>query len=156
MEIRFDTQTWTFLPGIPQSVMQEDQAGVIAAIQATGSTLVSPVCSIVTTGGAAGSQSYEAVASNANGDTLPPTATATSTGPTTLDGTHYNTISWVSPAGATLIKIIRTVGGASQGIIATVAASQTSLVDNGLVASAYTPSGASVSTVGAAITNVSM
>jgi hypothetical protein len=136
--------------------MQEDQAGVLAAIQATGATLVSPVCVVTPTGGAAGSQSYEVVATNASGDTLPPTATNTAAGPTTLDATHYNTITWVSPAGATFMKIIRTVGGAAQGIIATVAASQVSLVDNGLVASVYTPAGASVTTVGAAITNTSM
>jgi hypothetical protein len=141
------------MPGVPQFIEQEKQAGILAALQATGATLVSPVCVVTPTGGAAGSQTYEVVAVNESGDTLPPTGTNTAAGPTTLDGTHYNTITWVTPAGATQLKIIRTVGGATQGIIATVAAWQVSLVDNGLVATSYTPSGSSVTTVGAAITN---
>jgi hypothetical protein len=153
IEVSFKDKIWTFMPGVPQFIEQEKQAGVLAALQATGATLVSPVCVVTPTGGASGSQTYEVVAVNESGDTLPPTATHTAVGPTTLDGTHFNTITWTSPAGATQMKIIRTVGGAAQGIIATVAASQVSLVDNALVASAYTPSGSAVTTVGAAITN---
>jgi hypothetical protein len=154
IEVRFKDEIWTFRPGVPQFIQQEQQAGVLAALQATGATLVSPACVVTPNVGASASYSYEVVAVNESGDTLPPTATAITTGnTTTLDATHYNTITWTSPAGATQMKIIRTVGGAAQGIIATVAASQVSLVDNGLVATAYTPSGSAVTTVGAAITN---
>jgi len=38
LEIRFDAMIWTFMPGVPQYVAEEDQAGVIAAIEATGAT----------------------------------------------------------------------------------------------------------------------
>ena len=38
LEIVFDTMIFTFMPGVPQHVEKEDQAGVIAAIEATGAT----------------------------------------------------------------------------------------------------------------------
>ena len=38
LEIRFGGRIFTFLPNVPQHVGKGDQAGVIAAIQATGAT----------------------------------------------------------------------------------------------------------------------
>lgn len=91
------------------------------------------------------SYSYAVVAFNATGD-LPESANgSTSTGPSNLDTTHYNTVSWGAiGGGATGVKVIRTAGGAAQGIIATMSsAAAGSLRDTGLAAQPYagTPQG---------------
>ncbi len=156
--VRFDAMEWTFSPGVPQAVRIEDIPGIEAAVQAKGSSLVSPT-PVVANVGTPGSTTYtyELVAVNANGDTLPSSAVSTTTGNATLNGTNYNTVTWTTPvAGASQIKVIRTAGGATQGLIATVPASQGSVSDTGLAATPYTPAGAAVSQWGVAITNTEL
>lgn len=160
LEVRFDAMIFVVEPGVPKAIAQEDMAGVIAAIQASQGNMVSPQPT-VTNQGTAGTTSYtyELVAVNANGDTLPGTVRTTTTGNATLNGTNYNQLTWAAPAGATSVKIIRTASAgtpSSTGIIGTVAASVTTFNDTGLAASAYTPAGAAVSQAAAVITDVEM
>ena len=146
---------YSFEPGVPLHVDPWDQATVLTAVRATASALVSPALTSVTpTGGAAGSYTYEIVASNGNGDSVPGATTNITTGPTTLDGTHYNTLVWPAVTGARNIKVIRTVGGSTQGLIATLPGTATSYVDNTPTgATSYTPSGSNVSQAAAILIN---
>lgn len=95
---------------------------------------------VVVTGGAAGTQTYAVAAVIGSGST-PASAVGSSSGagPTTLDATHYNTLSWAASPGAISYNIFRVSGGATQGLIANISASAPlTLVDNGLVADGST------------------
>lgn len=81
--------------------------------------------------------SYYIVGVNALGDTMPGPTGSTSTGNATLNGTNYNAISWAAVPGAASYKVIRSAGGATQGVIAT-GITGTSYNDQGAAASAYT------------------
>lgn len=101
------------------------------------SFVTTPAAPTVTpTGGAAGSYSYKLVATDSTGaTTAASTAGSTAAGPTTLDGTHFNTITWTDPVAAPAsVKIYRTAGGATQGLIGTVNAGVQTFTDNGVVA----------------------
>jgi hypothetical protein len=151
VEIRVGgARIYTFQPGVPLFVPKEDDAAVVAALAALqGNLAVSPAPSLVVTGGAAGAQSYKAVAYNATSDGVPSAATATAVGPTTLDGTHYIDVTVAAAPNADAIKIIRFAGGVAQGLIGTVPAGGGTLRDNGLVATVYSPSGANPALVAA-------
>ena len=96
--------------------------------------------SVAVTGAGAGSQTYGVVAVLGTGMTDVTTHALSGTGPTTLDSTHYNTITWTAVTGAYSYLIYRTVGGSSVGLIATVLASATlSVIDNGLVGDTTLP-----------------
>ena len=133
----------TLAPGVVSDIPKELIAKAQALIASKGGTLaVAPVCSLVVTGGAAGAYSYQVIPYNDVGDDLPPTATSTAVGPTTLDGTHFIDINWTAIANVTGYKVRRVTGGLSQGLIATVPAGTLTFRDNGVAAQAYTPSGA--------------
>lgn len=72
--------------------------------------------------------------------------------PAALSGTSYCHVVWVAPSdptGAiTNYKILRTAGGATQGLIATVAANVTSYNDQGATAASYTPAVANPGLIG--------
>lgn len=55
---------------------------------------------VTPTGGATGNYTYFVVASDRNGFTTLAGTGSTTTGPATLDATHYNTITWTAIAGA--------------------------------------------------------
>lgn len=151
IHVRQAGQIYAFEPGVPRDVPNERLAALTATLQALEGNLTSPTPVVTPTGGAAATQSYQVVSVNLNGDTTVSTTGTTAVGPTTLDGTHFNTISWTLATGATGYRVLRTVGGATQGQITTgggLPATTTSLVDNGLVATAYTPAGAPVGATG--------
>lgn len=83
--------------------------------------------------------SYAVVAFNSLGDLPQSPVGSTSRGPATLDATHYNTVSWGAMGGTVSgVRVIRTAGGASQGVIATINnAAAGSLNDTGLTANSY-------------------
>jgi hypothetical protein len=85
---------------------------------------------------------YTWVAFSSAGDGIPGTAITTATGPVSLSSANY--VSITGPAavtGAVGYKLIRTAGGAAQGLIGTYyGAPPASVSDTGLVATAYTPS----------------
>lgn len=138
----------TFAPGIVQDVPQDEiaPATVQAAIQAVHGDMTTPAAPAVITVGTAGATAYdyEVVAVGQTGDTLPSTATAIATGNAALSGANYNQITRAAlPAHATGWRVLRTVGGATQGDISGVLpAAQTVLDDTGLPAVAYVPVGA--------------
>jgi hypothetical protein len=94
--------------------------------------------------------SYQIAAINSNGDGIPPTAVAATTGAATLTSVNSITINLpTAPAGATGFRIIRSASAgtpASTGLIGTVADNATSFTDTGIVATAYTPSAAQPAT----------
>jgi len=96
--------------------------------------------SVLVTGGAAGTQTYAVTALIGAGSTpASPTGTSGGVGPTTLDATHFNSLSWLAVPGAVSYNVYRVTGGATQGLIANVQASAPlTLVDNGLVADGTT------------------
>lgn len=106
--------------------------------------MAAPAAPTVTpTGGATTNYTYYVVAVNAHGDSLPGATTSITTGPTTLDATHFNTVGWAAVPGASSYKIIRSVGGPSQGLITTVTANNPntgtySYQDQGAAGSVYT------------------
>jgi hypothetical protein len=133
------------------SLVQESAINLSIAMSLNNSLLVTTAAAAMTTPtaptvavvgtAATTSYSYEIVAIGPNGDSIPSTAGTTSTGNTTLSGTNYNNLTWTPNAGAFLgQRIIRTVGGTSQGVIATVGPSTATFADTGLAATAYTAS----------------
>ena len=97
--------------------------------------LATPGSITVTNVGTAGATTYTyvLVALSGTGVTPAGAASSTATGNATLDGTNYNTLAWTQVAGATGYRVYRTVGGATQGLIATIAAGTTVTVnDTGL------------------------
>lgn len=149
----FNTITWTAVAGATQyKIIRTASAGTPAT---TGliATIAAGTLTTNDTGLAASAytaqtnsqtQTYQVVASNANGDTLPSANATTAVGNTSLSATNFNALSWGVTAGASQFKVIRTVGGPSQGIIATVSSATTTINDTGLAASAYTAAGAAV------------
>lgn len=131
---------------LPNPAQSTDQvAALLAAMLATN--FLPPVVTVTPTNGSATTQTYVVVA-KLNGQVVPSVATSTTVGPTTLSATNFNTIG-ISPlvgvqAGvAVAYDVYRTVGGATQGIIASNLSlvpgqAQLSLVDNGLAAVAAT------------------
>jgi hypothetical protein len=133
LEVRCGEVIYTLFPGVAQDIPQEHLSRVQDAIGLAAPTegLPTPAAPTVTpTGGAAGSQTYTVVAFNDQGDSLQSAATNTAVGPTTLDATHYNTVSWTAVPGADGYKVIRTVGGPSQGLIFTVGSATLSVRDD--------------------------
>jgi hypothetical protein len=145
LELRIGGEGIVFvlMPGIVQDVPQEFLAAFQSKVASTGGTLgAAPTCSLVITGGVAGAYSYQVVPYNDVGDDVPPTATSTAAGPTTLDATHYIDVNWTAVGGVTGYKIIRLTGGPSQGLIGVALAGTLTFRDTGVAAQAYTPSGA--------------
>jgi hypothetical protein len=141
LELRRPDRTYTLSPGVPTYIDPADLPAIQAAISSTGGSLANaPVCTLVITGGAAGSFSYQIVPFNDQGDDAPPTATSTAVGPTTLDGTHFIDVNWTGIANADGYKVRRVTGGPSQGLIATLGSSATTFRDNGAAASVFSPS----------------
>lgn len=68
-------------------------------------------------------------------------AITTATGNATLTGGNYNQVTWPAVEGATSYKAYRTVGGATQGLIATLSnyADTIALLDVGLTGGGETP-----------------
>lgn len=96
------------------------------ALQVNGSistiALATPGAPTVTPTGAAGSTSYSyvIVAKQADGSfTAGGTVGTTALGNATLDATNYNALSWSAVTNAASYDVYRTVGGATQGKIAT-------------------------------------
>ncbi len=82
--------------------------------------LVTPAApTVAETGGTGTTYDYEVSAFNNSGST-PASAFGTDSGPSSLTGSTYNTITWSAVSGAVGYNIYRTVGGSSQGYIATV------------------------------------
>jgi hypothetical protein len=71
-------------------------------------------------------------------DSTPSPTQSVSTGNATLSSSNYNAISWASVAGATGYKVIRSVGGATTGVIATLSSATLSYNDQGAAATLYT------------------
>lgn len=62
------------------------------------------------------------------------TAGTTSSGNATLNGTNKNKVDWSAVTGATGYLVYRTVGGATQGLIATLDSATLTFTDTGVVA----------------------
>ncbi len=97
---------------------------------------------ITSTGGVAGHYTYKIVGITALGNHTPASSgTAITNGPTTLDGTHYNTVDPTgnTDPGAAFYDVYRTAGGVTQGKIGRIPADgATTLDDTALVADAST------------------
>ena len=102
--------------------------------------------------------SYAVVAFNSNGDT-PESANGSTSNVVNLNASHYNTVSWGPIGGSAAgVRVIRIVGGASQGLIATInSAGAGSITDNGLTAQDYVaaPQGVWSPTQGCSVPNQS-
>lgn len=133
------------------SVLQSQADLVLAAwgyapstmVTTAGGTFAAMAAPTVVFTGTAGTTptAYEIVPYGPAGDSLPSTLTTVATGPITLGSTNFFTVSWVADLRASGYKVIRTLGGAAQGLIADVPAGCTSIIDTGLAATAYTPAG---------------
>jgi hypothetical protein len=110
----------------------------------SSAALTPPTGGTATTVGTAGSTTYtyEWVAFCSTGDSVPGTTFSDTTGPTTLSSTNYVQITAPSAVpGAVGYKLVRTVGGSSQGLIATFYGLPPTVNDTGLTATAYSASG---------------
>ena len=72
-------------------------------------------------------------------------------GNATLSETDHIAVSWDAVPGCTSVKVYRTSGGETQGLIATVLAGTTTVNDPGLVATTETPPTADTSGLGTAL-----
>lgn len=86
------------------------------------SLLTAPSAPTITNVGTTGATaySYKVVAMHRHGTSEASSAGSTATGNATLSSTNYNHIAWTQVANATAYVIYRTVGGATQGVIAVV------------------------------------
>lgn len=111
------------------------------------------ITSVTPTGGTATSYSYKLVAVDAAGaKTAASAAGSTAAGAATLDGSHFNTLLWTDPVAAPAsVLVYRTVGGVTQGLIATVAPGVGTYVDTGAVGDGTTPSAANGTGIGGAV-----
>ncbi len=98
-------------------------------------SLATPAAPVITNQGAAGATaySYKVVALNKDQTSIASAAGSTATGNAALSTSNFNRITWVAIASAGAYQVLRTVGGATTGVIATVGASATILDDTGLV-----------------------
>lgn len=89
--------------------------------------------------GAAVTYTYTWVAFCSAGDSIPGTAITTAAGPAALSATNYVQITPpAAVAGAVGYKLVRTVGGVAQGLIATFYGLPPTVNDTGLIATPYT------------------
>lgn len=96
-----------------------------------------PTGGVVSNAGTPGATtySYKVVAVSGTKVGAATAALTTLTGATALTGTDYNTVTWAAPTAGVNItgyRVYRTVGGATQGLIATVASDVLTLDDTGL------------------------
>ena len=104
------------------------------------SALSTPPTPTVTPQGVAGvtAYSYKVVAGHRQGTTEAGSAGSTATGNATLSSTNFNRVTWTAVTGAEFYLIYRTVGGATTGVVAVVAASALQFDDTGIVADSTT------------------
>lgn len=98
-------------------------SGSVSAQGLTSEQTTAPAGSSITPIGATGATTYTyvVVARDSNGNPAPGTPTTITNGNATLDGTHWNFVEIQNPSiGPTTFDVYRTVGGATQGKIATV------------------------------------
>ena len=96
----------------------------------------------VTSGGTTGSThyGYKIVGLDSAGNHTAASAEVVATdGNATLSNTNNEALAWTDPAHCTSVAIYRTTGGATQGLIGTVAAGVQAFTDTGLVADGSTP-----------------
>src|SRR5205823_4759326 len=88
---------------------------------------------------------YKVAAVTGNGDTPLSTERTISNGNANLTAPNGNTVTWVAPTALsgtiTGYKVIRSTGGASQGLLTTVSAATLTYTDTGTAASAYSAAG---------------
>jgi hypothetical protein len=96
--------------------------------------LATPALPTITPTGTPGAtaHSYVLVALAQNGVSAASAAGSTTTGNATLSASNFNRLTWAAVTGATAYRIYRSVGGLTQGLIATVGNTLT-LDDTGLV-----------------------
>jgi lysophospholipase L1-like esterase len=118
---------------------------IIGTMGSAGASVATPAApGAITHGGTTGATTYtyEWVAGNDNGDSPPSATTSTTTGNATLSAVNTNVIPapGAFAAGVKYMKLIRTAGGTSQGIVAIITAN-VSVTDNtpGVPLGAYTP-----------------
>lgn len=93
--------------------------------------------------------SYKVVGIDANGNHgIASSAGTNAHGPTALSNSNFETVTWTDPAGAAFVDVYRTVGGATQGKIARVAAGVQTLADQALVGDAGTAPATDTSGIG--------
>lgn len=111
------------------------------------------ITSVTPTGGTATTYTYKLVAVDAAGNkTAASAGSSTASGAATLDGSHFNTIVWTDPIAAPAsILVYRTVGGATQGLIATVNPGVGTYVDTGAAGDGTTPSAANGTGIGGVV-----
>lgn len=95
--------------------------------------LIAPASPLVAPQGTPGvvAHSYVIVALNATGHSPASVAGSTATGPATLNSTNFLRLNWTAVSRATGYQVYRTVGGTTQGLIATLGA-VTTTDDTGL------------------------
>ena len=116
--------------------LQASSTGIAGGAHVTGpltvAALATPGAITVTPMGTTGATTYtyKLVATVGGVTTEAGAASSTATGNATLDGTNFNRLTWTAVSGATGGRIYRTVGGATQGLIATIALGATGTVDD--------------------------
>ena len=146
-EIEYAVAVAEFQMNRVSAVWSMAQTGITTVV--TG-TLSAPTGGTATPVGTPASTTYTYtwVAFSSGGDSVPGTGITTTTGPTTLGSINYVQVTGPSAVtGAVGYKLIRTVGGAAQGLIFTQYGNTppTSVNDTGLVATAYTAAGSAPS-----------
>jgi hypothetical protein len=125
--------TVTYTAYVPQSALLcRISAALTAAFNNSATVeigssgpLATPSAPVITNVGTAGSTTYtyEVVALNADGThSAASAAGSTTTGNATLSGTAYNVVTLTAVTGAASYNVYRTVGGATQGLLANVTA----------------------------------
>lgn len=113
------------------------KAGALKIVRVSATGFGAPTSGAVGNQGTAGSTTYtyKVVAVSGSKVGAATSALTTTTGNATLDGSNFNRITWAAPTAGidiTGYRIYRTAGGATQGLIGTVAGDVLTLDDTGL------------------------
>lgn len=112
-----------------------DAGHAISAGKITATALSTPTTPVVTptcTGTCATTYTYIVVANLAGGGVAPSSSGSTAAQASTLDATHFNGIATAAVTNSSNCDLYRTVGGATQGLIATGFACGSTITDNAL------------------------
>ncbi len=132
-------------PLLPQTPLSTNTTGQASASIYAGVNVLplpAPQPPTITNVGTPGvtTYTYEVTANDGTGETTPSATGTTTTGDASPDADNYPLVTWGDVPGALSYNVYRTVGGASQGLLATVLAGQPlELADTALVAGAAAP-----------------
>lgn len=137
-------------------LLEEVNVGLVQALNVVNFVANPTLTSVTATGtDDSASRTYKIVGvDSAGAETAASAGVTDAHGKTTLDASNYETLVWTDPPGAVSIKIYRTAGGGTQGLIGTVDAGVQTFRDTGIAGDGSTPSASNGTGIGSPASGV--